>query len=146
MYERILFATDGRDHATAVAEHAIDIARTRDAELRILSVVDDRAFLVLDDERVQAVRNDLRENALAAVDDASHVAAEHGVEAETIVDTGNPADCVLTYAAEHDVDLIVMGTSGDSYETNVVGSVSQRVVRESPVPVLTVGPAASDNR
>ncbi|MFP8955531.1 universal stress protein [Natrialbaceae archaeon A-CW3] len=140
MYERILFATDGSDHAETVAEHAIDIASTRGAALHVISVVDDRAFLVLDDERVQSVRNELRVKAREAADAAAREAADHGVSAETIVDTGNPAECIVDYAAEYDADLIVMGTSGDAYERNVVGSVSERVVRTAPVPVLTVGP------
>ncbi len=139
MYETILFPTDGSDHANVVAEHAIDVAKTRDATLHVLSVVDDRAFLVLDDERVDAVREDLRERALEAVDEAVTTAEGHGVETASAVETGNPAECIVDYAAEHDVDLVVMGTSGDEYERNVVGSVSQRVVQTSPVPVLTVG-------
>ncbi|AFO55930.1 MULTISPECIES: universal stress protein [Natrinema] len=140
MYETILLPTDGSDHATTVADHAIDVAATRDATLHVLSVVDDRAFLVLDDDRIEQVRDDLEETARAALDDAVTRAAEHGVETTTAVDTGNPAECIVEYAADADVDLIVMGTSGDEYERNVVGSVSQRVVREAPVPVTTVGP------
>lgn len=140
MYETILFPTDGSDHAATVADHAIDVAATRDADLHVLSVVDDRAFLVLDDDRVDRVRDDLEETARAAVDDAATRAAERGVETTTAVESGNPAECIVDYTAVEGVDLIVMGTSGDEYERNVVGSVSQRVVREAPVPVTTVGP------
>ncbi|MFP8951427.1 universal stress protein [Natrialbaceae archaeon A-arb3/5] len=142
MYETILFPTDGSEHASAVADHAIDIAETRDATLHALSVVDDRAFLVLDDDRVADVREDLQENAHEATDEAATRATEHGLDIETAVDTGNPAECIVDYADANDVDLIVMGTSGDEYENNVVGSVSQRVVRTASVPVLTVGPDA----
>ncbi|RQH00523.1 universal stress protein [Natrarchaeobius oligotrophus] len=142
MYETILFPTDGSEHAERVAEHAVDVATTRDASLHVLSVVDDRAFLVLDDDRVERVRDDLRSSALSATEDAAAVATKVGLDVETAVDTGNPAERIVDYAAEHGVDLIVMGTSGDEYETNVVGSVSQRVVRTAPVPVLTVGPDA----
>ncbi|AGB33275.1 UspA domain-containing protein [Natrinema pellirubrum DSM 15624] len=140
MYETILLPTDGSDHAATVAAHAIDVAATRDATLHVLSVVDDRAFLVLDDNRVEQVRDDLEATAREAVDEAATRAADRGVETTTAVDTGNPAECIVDYAASEPVDLIVMGTSGDEYERNVVGSVSQRVVREAPVPVTTVGP------
>lgn len=139
MYETILFPTDGSDHAARVAEHAIDVATTRGATLHVLSVVDDRAFLVLDDERVAQVQSELEENALEAVDEAVTLAAERGVEAVSDVDVGSPAECIVDYVEENDVDLVVMGTSGNDYEHNVVGSVSQRVVQTSPVPVLTVG-------
>lgn len=140
MYETILLPTDGSDHAATVAAHAIDVAATRDATLHVLSVVDDRAFLVLDEDRVEQVRDDLEATAREAVDEAATRAADRGVETTTAVDTGNPAECIVDYAASEPVDLIVMGTSGDEYERNVVGSVSQRVVREAPVPVTTVGP------
>lgn len=141
MYETILFPTDGSDHAATVAAHAIDVAATRNATLHVLSVVDDRAFLVLDDDRVEHVRDDLEVTAREAINDAVTRAAEHDVETATAVETGNPAECIVDYAAVSDIDLIVMGTSGDEYERNVVGSVSQRVVREAPAPVTTVGPA-----
>lgn len=138
MYETILFPTDGRDHADTVAAHAIDIAKTMDASLHVLSVVDDRAFLVLGEERAESVRRELRERAQEATAEAAALADEHSLEATTAVETGHPAECITTYAEAHDVDLVVMGTSGDDYERNVVGSVSQRVVQTSPVPVLTV--------
>lgn len=140
MYETILFPTDGSDHSATVAEHAFEAAKAYSATLHVFSVVDDRAFIVLDDERVEQVRGDLRENAREATDDAATRAAEAGLEVETDVATGHPAECIVDYAVDNDVDLIVMGTSGDEYENNVVGSVSQRVVRTAPVPVTTVGP------
>ncbi|SEQ92317.1 universal stress protein [Natrinema salaciae] len=140
MYETILFPTDGSDHAATVADHAVAIAAASDATLHVLSIVDDRAFLVLDDDRVERVRDDLEASAREAIDDAATRAAGSGVETETAVDTGHPAERIVEYAAATDVDLIVMGTSGDEYERNVVGSVSQRVVRDAPVPVTTVGP------
>ena len=140
MYETILFPTDGSDHSATVAEHAVDVAETRNAVLHVLSVVDDRAFLVLDDDRVDGVRADLEESALEAVDRAATLASERGLETETAIETGHPAECILDYADEHGIDLIVMGTSGDEYENNVVGSVSQRVVRSPSDPVLTIGP------
>ncbi len=139
MYETILFPTDGSDHASRVAEHAIDIAGTRDATLHVFSVVDDRAFLVLGDDRVEEVRADLEENALAAIDEAVTAAEKAGVETATDVDVGNPAECIVDYVENEGVDLVVMGTSGDDYEQNVVGSVSQRVVQTASAPVLTVG-------
>ncbi|WP_436347088.1 universal stress protein [Natronorubrum sp. FCH18a] len=144
MYDTILVPTDGSDQATVAAAHAIDIATTRSAAVHVLSIVDDRAFLVLDDDRVAAVRADLRANARDAIDDVATDALGHGLEVETAIETGHPAERIVDHAANRDVDLIVMGTSGDEYETNVVGSVSQRVVRQASVPVLTVGPDVAD--
>lgn len=139
MFDRILFPTDGTDHSQKVLEYALDIAETRDATLHVLSVVDDRAFLTLDDDRVETVRHELEEEALAAVDEAVTTADGHEIETASDVDVGNPSEAILDYIDETDIDLVVMGTSGGSYERNIVGSVSQRVVEQSPVPVMTVG-------
>jgi len=140
MYDSILVPTDGSEQATVAAAHAIDIATTRSATVHVLSVVDDRAFLVLDDDRIESIQTELRANAREAVDEIATEAMNHELAVETDIDTGHPTDCILAYADSHGADLIVMGTSGSEYERNVVGSVSQRVVREAAVPVLTVGP------
>jgi nucleotide-binding universal stress UspA family protein len=142
MYDRILLPTDGSAHTQRATEHAIDIAQTRDAELHVFSVVDDRSFLVLDDDRVEEVRSELEENALDAIAEAVEAADRAGVATESDVAVGHPANCIVDYAADNDIDLVVMGTSGDEYEDNVVGSVSERVVGTASVPVLTVGPDA----
>ena len=96
-------------------------------------------LLVLDEDRVDEVRSELEESALDAIAEAVEAAEGAGVETTSDVDVGNPANCIVDYAADNDIDLVVMGTSGDEYEANVVGSVSKRVVDTSTVPVLTVG-------
>jgi nucleotide-binding universal stress UspA family protein len=139
MFDTILFPTDGSEHAQTVLEYALDIAETRDATLHILSVVDDRAFLTLDDDRVEDVRSELEEQAIAAIADADAAAEARGLRTDSDVAVGSPSTAILDYVDSADIDLVVMGTSGDHYEQNVVGSVSQRVVEQSPTPVMTVG-------
>jgi nucleotide-binding universal stress UspA family protein len=53
--------------------------------------------------------------------------------------SGSPAAEIVKYAAEADIDLIVMGTHGRGFVAHVVmGSVAEKVVRSAPCPVLTV--------
>jgi nucleotide-binding universal stress UspA family protein len=60
------------------------------------------------------------------------------VRYETLVTRGDPAEQVLNAARSLEADLIVMGTHGRKGLSHLVlGSVAERVVRESPVPVLT---------
>ena len=60
------------------------------------------------------------------------------VRYETLVVNGWPGEAVLKAARDLDADLIVMGTHGRTGLSHLVlGSVAERVVRESPVPVLT---------
>lgn len=62
-----------------------------------------------------------------------------GVDITTAVRAGNPHEAILDYAGENDIDLVVMGASGRSEsDRNLLGSVTERVVRLSDVPVTTV--------
>ena len=67
-----------------------------------------------------------------------------GVTCQIFVESGNAAPQILKLAVEQGIDLIVMGTHGRKGVTHfILGSVAERVVRESPVPVLTIRPEAA---
>jgi len=60
--------------------------------------------------------------------------------AEIVVVTGDPATEIMRAASEHQCDLIAMATHGRTGLGHfLLGSVTERVVREAPVPVLTMG-------
>jgi nucleotide-binding universal stress UspA family protein len=60
---------------------------------------------------------------------------------KTKVVAGDPSDEILSYIEEHGIDLVVMGTHGRKGLDKVIfGSVAERVVKASPVPVLVVNP------
>jgi nucleotide-binding universal stress UspA family protein len=68
-----------------------------------------------------------------------------GVTCEIFVASGNAAPEILNLAAERRIDLIVMGTLGRTGVKHfLLGSVAERVVRESPVPVLTIHPKPAE--
>jgi nucleotide-binding universal stress UspA family protein len=68
-----------------------------------------------------------------------------GLEVEVIVDRGDPAEIVIELAAEHGVDVIVMGTRGHSkIRQFLLGSTAERVVEHAPCPVMTVHALAKD--
>jgi nucleotide-binding universal stress UspA family protein len=59
--------------------------------------------------------------------------------AAVLVTSNSPALTITTYAQEHGVDLIIMGTHGrGAFAHLLMGSVAERVVRTAPCPVLTV--------
>jgi nucleotide-binding universal stress UspA family protein len=54
---------------------------------------------------------------------------------------GRPSHDIIHYAAEHEIDLIVMGTHGRGAAMQLLlGGVAEKVVRKAPCPVLTVRP------
>jgi nucleotide-binding universal stress UspA family protein len=68
-----------------------------------------------------------------------------GLRCEVVVRPGLPADQILAYARERDVDRIVMGThSPGPIGKLLVGSVAEAVLRSAGVPVCIVGPEVVD--
>lgn len=137
MFQRILLPTDGTESMQTVVETAADIATRRDAEVHVLYVVDDRAFLTLQEEMQADVLAELEGEAETATDRAATRLSEAGISVTEVVRKGDPADEILAYADEMDADLITMGTRRGDYTKNLIGSVSQKVVAGSSVPVLT---------
>ncbi|WP_135822139.1 universal stress protein [Halostella litorea] len=139
MYDTILLPTDGSDHAVRAAEHGLALARWFDATVHVVNVIDlARAGGLFNaggvgEEFVSELEAEAKER-IGTVE-----AVTEGVDAvETAVVRGAPAEAILDYADEHGVDLVAMGTHGRTgVERYVAGSVTERVVRLSDVPVLT---------
>ena len=65
-----------------------------------------------------------------------------GVSVETLVESGYPVQHILARAAALPADLVVMGTHGrGGFERLVLGSVTEKVLRKAPCPVMAVPPA-----
>lgn len=64
---------------------------------------------------------------------------------EAVLTAISPAQAILSYATDHDIDLIVIGTHGRGAVAHfLLGSVTERVIRSAPCPVLTVRHAERD--
>lgn len=138
MYDDILVPTDGSDSVDTVLEHTVDIATRRDATVHILYVIDDQAFLTLDEEMKDEVLAKMQTEGGQALDAAASETESAGLETVTSIQRGRPAEQIVKYAETAGIDVITMGTQGDEYTENILGSTSQKVVTRSPVPVLTV--------
>lgn len=80
-----------------------------------------------------------RAHASALFEAARERAADRGCEITTELLTGQPAATVVEYAAEHDVDRIVVGSHGRSgFSRVLLGSVAERIARRASVPVTIV--------
>lgn len=137
MYDEILLPTDGSDHATAAASHALSLADACDATLHVLGVADVAgAAGVFDAGGVDSsFVEQLTERAAA---DTEAVATAHD-EVERAVVEGDPAEAIVDYAETNGIDMLVMGTHGRrGIRRLVAGSVTEQVLRLSPVPVFTV--------
>ena len=138
MYTDILVPTDGSPAAAAAIDHAVDLAEKYGARVHGLYVVDASAFASVD-AGSEMVVDALEQEGEAAVEEVRERAEAAGVDAETHVVTGTAYRSILDYVDAESVDLVVMGTHGRrGIERFLLGSVTERVVRSSDVPVLTV--------
>lgn len=135
-FDSILVPTDGSDSAQAALDHAIELALTTGAALHVVNVVD--IGVVMGDVDAGLVLDTLEEAGEQAIEVAIHRAREAGVSTvEASVLSGTPYRAICDYTDERDVDCIVMGTHGRTGVGRVVlGSVTERVVRYSDVPVI----------
>ena len=66
-------------------------------------------------------------------------AEDAGVEVEPLILEGHPAEEILNFAEKQDSDMIVIGSLGKTdIERFLIGSVSEKIVRNAKVPVLVV--------
>ncbi|MFB6125287.1 MAG: universal stress protein [Halanaeroarchaeum sp.] len=140
MYERILLATDGSEAAERATAEAIDLAVATGAELVVLSVADTTVYSTVTIEgQVDDVLERESETIAGAVVERAN---DRGVAAESVVRQGRPWEEIRDAARDLDVDLVVMGTSGESgLSRALLGSTTDRVLREASLPVHVVPPA-----
>ncbi|WP_408957138.1 universal stress protein [Natrinema sp. 74] len=136
MFDTVVIATDGSDSVKRAVDTALDLADRFDAEVHALSVIDASEV----DASPQQLRDEL-ETALETTADAALATVEEHADRDvtTAVREGHPAAEICEYAREIDADVIATGTRGRHGENRLLlGSVAERIVRTSPVPVLTV--------
>jgi len=141
MYEDILVPTDGSEGAANAIDEAIDMALAFDAALHTVYVTDTSGLSRT--RGAPGALEELKSHGRDAVQSVIDQAEAAGVETiEATVATGAPHEAILKYVEDHGIDLVIMGTHGRTgLRRYLLGSVTERVVRASPVPVLTVGMA-----
>jgi nucleotide-binding universal stress UspA family protein len=136
---------DFSPHAERALGYALDLAALAGSHLTILTAVDPfldaasnaagrgEALMRQTQDEIQAL--------LMRLGDSRRMPAE---APSIAVVTGDPAEAILAQISESNADLVVMGTKGlEGAKRLVFGSTTERVLRESPVPVLAV--PAPDN-
>lgn len=139
---RILVPSDFSKFSENALTYAIAFAEKFGAELHLLHVVQDLALFIPPEVAVAPVAAPVEQLTTAAHTALERTIRDRNLKGLTVlreVREGNPFAEVTRYAKEHDIDLIIMGTHGRGGLAHVLlGSVTEKVVRKSPCPVLTV--------
>jgi len=140
---RILVPTDFSKFSKIAVNYAVALAEKFGAELYLLHVVQDLALFIPDAVAVvPPVAVPVDQFTVAARAALDRVVEENQLERFTVhreVREGTPFYEIIRFAKEANIDLIVMGTHGHTGLAHVLlGSVTEKVVRKAPCPVLTI--------
>lgn len=145
MFNQVLFPTDGSDGAETALDHVLSVAQTHDATVHVIHVVDTTVYSPtrVGGEVVDALERQGEEIVTAVAE----TAADRGVSTVTKVLHGGVPETIVDYADEFEMDLVVMPTRGRTGLSRLLlGSVTERVLRSTPTPVLTINPDADQGR
>ncbi len=141
-FKTILFATDFSDNSEYAFDYALALAKKFEALLAIIHIINEpvdlRGFYV-PHISFESLEEEIEESARKMMERfcRSHVRAYEPVM--TFIVPGVPYDEIIKKALELSADLIIMGTHGRSGLDHVLfGSTAEKVVRKSPIPVMTV--------
>jgi nucleotide-binding universal stress UspA family protein len=154
MYRRILVPVDGSATSKLGMKHAVGLAKDQRARLRVLNVVDELALAPMIDgygvTDMTILIDSLKASGQKALDESVAIAQKGGVRAEAaMIEARGHAvsDAILADAKKFGADLIVMGTHGRrGMNRLLLGSDAERVLRDSPVPILLIREQQSKRR
>jgi len=143
MYKNMLVPLDGSALSETSLEHALALAKSGN----VTGVILLRAREPMDSGVRQRLSNDLAKK----LDDAyqeeieeylnkiSGYFTQKGVAVKSVAATGSPAEAILDYTRENQIDLIIVSSHGRTGIARwAFGSVTEKVLKESNVPVLVI--------
>lgn len=143
MYKLILVPVDGSQTAYGAVDHAVALAKALGARIHLVSVIDLYPYMGMGAEyalgQVDFTAAAASNANKALADAAARVQAAGVACAQSAVESGSAEEGILDTAGQVLADLIVMGSHGRrGVQKLLLGSVAQRVLQGSPLPVLIV--------
>ncbi len=146
MFEKILCPVDFSEASDRALEYALALGKRHGGSVSVMHVLptvlagpDVYPYL---SEPVLASA-EARDRAYQRLGDFVHRALSGGIGAEVILEDGDVVDEVLQTTKKLESDLVVMGTHGRrGFQRLLLGSVTERVLRQSEAPVLSIPPGA----
>jgi len=145
MYKKILAPLDGSELSECSLEHVRAVAAgCQVAEVVLLRVVEPITTMAYAETSADWVAEKEKQNQAEVENYLSQMVDKlkiEGIAVQAAVAWGRPADEILDYAKNNHADLIIMGTHGRSGLSRwAFGSVTDKILRRSAVPVLITPP------
>jgi len=142
MYKKILIPTDGSKNALKAVKHSLWLSDKSQGEIIALYVMETSYFSNIRARDLKyEMKNMLKDEGDQAINEIIQMSQNNDLNAKIIprVEKGSAADKILDIADEESVDLIIIGTSGKhGIDRFLIGSVAEKVVRNSTKPVMVV--------
>jgi len=138
----VLIATDFSQCSNLALSFGLELAHGYQANSYVVFVVPTDQFLVAGPEAYMAAKDAARRDLLELKHELrkKHSYIE-GEDYHLFLLEGDVAESILDFARQKEIDLLVVGTHGrGGLGRALMGSVAERVFRQSPIPVLTLGP------
>lgn len=140
---RILIPVDFSPAGECAIERGAYLANLFNAGILILHVLEDANLYPhewVSDKELVNVTNIISKKADEKLSEyTGKIIKKYGVQVQSLIITGKPADKIVETVEIHDIDLVVMGTHGaKGFEEYFIGSNANKVVNLSPCPVLTI--------
>jgi nucleotide-binding universal stress UspA family protein len=144
MFTKVIWATDGSEHADRAMPAAVEAAEGDGAELHVVHIVEKlvsgRASGMDVFGNEDEIKTKVRHQATAIAREHHLKTVVHVLDARTM----KIAEGICDLADQIDADLIVVGTRGlGAVSALMLGSVTQGLLHISPCPVLAVPPGAA---
>lgn len=141
-FKNILFATDFSESSDYAFQYAYSLAKKFNARLLVIHVINEpvdlRGFYV-PHISFEKLEEEIEEGAQKMMEKFCRTHIRDYDNYETFIVPGIPYDEIIKKAGESSADLIIMGTHGRAGLDHVLfGSTAEKVVRKSPVPVMTI--------
>jgi nucleotide-binding universal stress UspA family protein len=136
VFNKILVPLDGSELAGKVIAQAEDLAKSFNAQLVLLTVGSAEVGEIGESSPAAQSGVVARMPAVQYLEATTAALQAKGLKATWAYKQGAPAQEIINYAVEHQVDLIAMASHGAGEIAWLLGSVAHRVVSHAPVPVL----------
>ncbi|HSP07487.1 MAG TPA: universal stress protein [Acidobacteriota bacterium] len=140
-FRKILCPVDFSEYSALALRYASALARESQAQLLVYHLIPDltQAISYLEGNYLGTVNEALAASAGTRTEEFVKNIVPEDQPVSRRIGSGNPSEGILRTAREESADLIVMGTHGHTgYERFFIGSVTNRILHKSTIPVLTI--------
>lgn len=148
--KNILLPTDFSKLSLSAAEYAIELAEKYNAKIHILNVLEKtppilaiRSLDLSQDKILKEIDSAAKKSLTETV---QKITKNKNLEVVSVIRKGNDYEEIIKYSEEKKIDIIVIATHGRTGILHtLIGSVAEKVIRFSKIPVLVITPKIKGN-